>query len=94
MDNTRDDERRRKCAHEPCLCMVQLPEEYCSAYCETSDEPRSSATAAMPLARWTELREDGIRLPSSVARLAILALLTRPILEPMSVQLELCGRSQ
>ena len=38
MQNTRDEERVRKCAHEPCACMVQPSEEYCSAYCSTADD--------------------------------------------------------
>jgi hypothetical protein len=38
MEDTRDEERLRKCAHEPCACMVQPSEEYCSAYCSTADD--------------------------------------------------------
>jgi len=38
MDNTRDEERLCKCAHELCECMVQPEQEYCSTYCSTADD--------------------------------------------------------
>ena len=31
-------EESRKCAHEPCKCLVQGTDEYCSAYCMTADD--------------------------------------------------------
>jgi hypothetical protein len=37
MENTRDEKRLRKCAHEPCWCRVQPTEEYCGAHCSTAD---------------------------------------------------------
>jgi len=38
MENIREEIRLRKCAHEPCECMVQPPREYCSTYCSTADD--------------------------------------------------------
>jgi len=38
MNNIRDAESLRKCAHEPCQCLVPVTQEYCSAYCSNADD--------------------------------------------------------
>jgi hypothetical protein len=38
MNNTRDAESLRKCAHGPCQCLVPLTQEYCSTYCSDADD--------------------------------------------------------
>jgi len=34
----RDAESLRKCAHEPCQCLVSFTQEYCCAYCSDADD--------------------------------------------------------
>jgi len=38
MDSMRDEISLHKCAHEPCLCLVESTKEYCSTYCSTADD--------------------------------------------------------
>jgi len=38
MNNIRNAERIRKCAYEPCQCLVPLSQEYCSAFCSDADD--------------------------------------------------------
>lgn len=38
MDNVRDAESLRKCAYEPCQCLVPAAQEYCSVYCSNADD--------------------------------------------------------
>jgi hypothetical protein len=37
MNKVEDAETLRKCAHEPCECVVSSPEDYCCAYCSEAD---------------------------------------------------------
>jgi hypothetical protein len=38
MNNIRNAESLRKCAHEPCQCLVPPAQEYCSVYCSDADD--------------------------------------------------------
>lgn len=38
MNNIRDEESMRKCAHEPCQCLVPFTQEYCSINCSDADD--------------------------------------------------------
>jgi hypothetical protein len=36
--HSQDAETLRKCAHEPCRCLVPSTQEYCGAYCSRADD--------------------------------------------------------
>jgi len=38
MDNMKNEGTQRKCAHEPCACLIPSTQEYCSAYCSEADD--------------------------------------------------------
>ena len=44
MDEFGDVENLRKCAHEPCECVVSSTQDYCSVYCSEADNVEKTET--------------------------------------------------